>query len=577
MRCRRLWFSPGGVALQFVQIKFWGSSAARIAASGFAFWLCIPALAQTPPPGWQAVSDPGVAQAVQVFAPAQPAPGESTHVTYHRREPLNGAPIERWLSAFMQRQAPPPGSTWSAAPAIAPQTANIASATRATKDATGTAGFTITMAVSVDQQQVRVAQWWANSEATGRRHAEGARALMTQITSIEKTSAVSERRGIDADPMPPRVDDIKPGGALLHGKYEGQVTSRGKLIRRIGVVLHANGEYELLGTNRVTPTGQYRYQPGTGKLDTDDILSNNRYSSDEDFCIFGRDANGVPVIYAEDHYGLGTFVAMLRRVGDADRLPPSQEQARKAAEEAEAKRYKFVTAPGQGLQPQDVEAIVYAWEQVYTIGGLQMTDDIYLLLKDGTVHDGLPVPPEDMDVALSKRREPQRWGRWKRQASSYAFAWPSNPGDFKPVRGGVLQGGRKGSTLQGHWQAASSYSIPGGASSWSKWGLFLHSDGRFEKYSQGGAGASTIGPQGTSVHSVWSDEGAVSSATGPNFAVGSERKNTQKGARSGRYEIDGHSMTLRYDNGKVERHPFAHDAQKQSLLWFEGAMLSSTK
>lgn len=52
-----------------------------------------------------------------------------------------------------------------------------------------------------------------------------------------------------------------------------------------------------------------------------------------------------------------------------------------------------------------------------------MRNYAYLLLKDGTVHNGLPVPPEDMNVADSKKYDANAWGRWRKNGSNYEFAW----------------------------------------------------------------------------------------------------------------------------------------------------------
>lgn len=532
------------------------------------------AAAQTASAGWQA--KPALADGRLVFMPAAPAAGEDTAVTYYPPARLDPQPVERWLADTLSRDAPPAGGSWQGAPKVEAQTANIANAQRAYRDAGGASGFAIYLAFSIDQSTVRLARWTANSSAAAQRHGEGAKALMTQLATIEKAAAASEQRAVRVDAQPPGVKGLRAGGALVAGKYEGDVMSGNKFIRHITLLMHANGEYEYLqGGSSITPHGKYDYQPGTGRLDVSSgLLYNSTYHPDEDFCVYGRDASGAPVIYAEDHYGVGTFTVWLRRVSDVDRPPHSAAEVAKQAAEAEAARYKFVTAPGKGLQASEIETIVYRWEQVYTIGGMQMNESAYLLLKVGTVHDGLPVAPADMDVPQSRRHEPQTWGRWRRSGSTYAFAWADKPSEFRPVQQGfALLPGAKGTKLAGQWSSSSSYSIPGGGSSWSTWGVRLRADGRFETFRSGGAGAGNAG-SGVVVGAVYDDEGTAASGSGPNFAVGSERKHANRGDRSGSYEVDGYNITLRFDNGSVLRQAFALDGKRESL-WFQGSLMSS--
>jgi len=279
------------------------------------------------------------------------------------------------------------------------------------------------------------------------------------------------------------------------------------------------------------------------------------------------------VIYAQDEYGVGTHSVMLRRVGDVGQLPPTQAAAAEKAAQDEAKRYKYVTEPGRGIPAQEIETIVYSWRLVYEGAGSRMDYEAYLLLKDGTAHDGVPVPPQDMDLSLSRRREPEKWGRWRKEGNGYAFAWPDKPQEWKKVQGGAMQPGQRGMTLQGEWTASSSSSVPMGTSTWSRWGVKLQSDGRFEKSQAGGMYAA--GAPGTEVvtSTTYDNDGAVTSTSAPGVAIGVQRKNSNQGNKSGRYEIDGYAITLRYDNGMVERQPFFIDGSRKSI-WFDGSMLT---
>jgi hypothetical protein len=251
----------------------------------------------------------------------------------------------------------------------------------------------------------------------------------------------------------------------------------------------------------------------------------------------------------------------------------------KAQQKAEAQRYKFVTEPGRGLAPSEIETVPYTWEQVLEIGGLQMHENVYLLLKDGTVHDGLPVPPQDMDVQLSRRKEPRTWGRWRRDGGSFSFAWADKPDAWHPqIQAMKLEPGRKGVTLTGAWSTSSSFAIPGGAGAWSVRELKLAADGRYERASHGGSGmTSSPGGPGSDVvtGTVWDDKGSVTSASAPGVAIGVTKGSADKGDRTGRYGIDGYMLLVHYDNGGVARLPFALSHGKSTGIWHDGALMSS--
>jgi hypothetical protein len=532
------------------------------------------AQAQTLPPGWQ--SRPG-AEGRLVFSPVQAGPGEFTEVAYSARSSMNGQTIDKWLAAVLANDPPPPGGTWQGQASIKADTLNTAQGTRTYRDSAGGQGFAIYMAVSLDQSNARLARWVVNSEATARRYTEAGKSLMAQLPAMEKRGANDEHRAVRVEQAPPGVKGIRAGGAIIAGKYEGDAMSDKTFMYHVVLLVHANGEYEFVhGGANATHHGNYRYQPGSGKLDVAvGLFYNNTYRPDENFCVFGRDASGQPVIYAEEDYGTSTHRAWLRRMGDVDRPPQSAAEAAKSAQLAEAARYPFVTAPGKGVQMSEIETIYYAWSQTYTVGGTQMNESIYLLLKDGTVRDGVPVAPTELDVATSRRREPQLWGRWRRQGGDYVFTWDDTSNKFEKAQGFALVPGGKGARLDGRWSTSSSFGFVGGASSWSKSTLVLGKDGRFEKMRAGGAAAGGPGTTSdTMVSTVYDDKGSVSSGTGPNFAAGSQRKLADKGDRTGSYEIDGFNITLRYDDGTVVRQPFAIEPKNRSV-WFGGSLMSS--
>lgn len=526
------------------------------------------AAAQSAPPGWQSRR---TSDGREIFTPSRTVDGEDTAVIYYPRTSLGDRGLEGYLAAFMTRDVPPRGGKWQGEPAVSGE-GNVAHANRRYRDASGSSGHAIYMAISIDQANVRLARWTMSSEAVGQRHAQAGQALLVQLGKLEKAGARSEHRTPPVEEGPADVRGLRLGGPIVPGKYESDPSRTN--IGRIVLLVHGNGEFEYLKGNNsssVGATGTYRYQPGSGKLDVNANLSNNKYD-EKDFCVFGRDAGGRPVIYAEQDYSLRVRKAWLSRVGDVDRLPPTEAEAKKKAERAEADRYKFVTAPGKGVRLSQIEAIYYAWEQAVRYDGMHFDEAIFLLLKDGTVRDGLPVAPSELDVALSKRLEPKMWGRWRRKGSDYAFSWNGGSHPYAG-NGRSLRPARKGQRLAGEWGSTSGSHVEGIRTSVRRWGITLGRDGRFETTR---SGSSYVGEGGTEpmVSTVYDDEGSATSATTPTFSGTGTRKRADLGDRTGTYELDGYTLTLRYDDGRVVRQAFALDAgAKGTSIWFEGSLM----
>jgi hypothetical protein len=536
------------------------------------FLSLLPIYALEPPAGWVGIP---VGSAVH-YSPRDLQPGEVVQVAAYARASLGGASLETWLKRVAEPDAPAEGK-WAGALTVQRQTANIVTATRGWRDGNGKQGAAIYTAVSVDGLEGRLARVLMNDSPAMTRHRNTVTSFVARFSTEEMAAARREQRPMNIEAQPPAVANIKAGGPLVPGRYVGNVASAGKVLRRVDLQLFANGEYEFVEGARGSK-GKYMYTPATGKLNTNDPCYNSTYNPDTDFCLFGRNARGEYVIYAEDYYGVGTFKTLLTRVGDVDRLPPSEAKAKAEAERAEARRYKWVTAPGKGLAAREVEAIVYRWTQVYEIGGLQMHDYSYLLLKDGTAHQGVPVPPEDMDVGASKRNEPKTWGRWRKNGGTYEFAWAEAPEQFGALQNArVVVAAGADARLAGEWKGASSFNLPGGGGAWSNWGVIFTREGRFERYRSGGAGSGMAGElsgSGVTTGVVYNDEGAVSAVVGPNVGGGSTSKSGRtKADRSGTYSLNGYTLELRYDNGAVSRLPFFFSSQDGKMLWFEGSML----
>lgn len=75
-------------------------------------------------------------------------------------------------------------------------------------------------------------------------------------------------------------------------------------------------------------------------------------------------------------------------------------------------------APGQGIAPDRIDRVLYdaAFEtrmDGFGNGYVHRREDVYVLLRDGSAwrHDW-PFPPPDLDIGVSRRREPEKWFTW---------------------------------------------------------------------------------------------------------------------------------------------------------------------
>lgn len=156
------------------------------------------------------------------------------------------------------------------------------------------------------------------------------------------------------------------------------------------------------------------------------------------------------------------------------------------------------TAPGKGVAPGQVATVMFSGTNAR------------LLLKDGSLYDSPRVPPSDLDVRASRRLEPQRWKRWRKDRTTYLVrdgtrwvpmagwapvaTWASAP----PLAGEFVKAGSGAVSLQPAWR--------------------FGRDGRFE----------TSVPQ---------------PGTDPRKSDG----------QHGSFRTDGYTLELRYDSGEVVR------------------------
>jgi hypothetical protein len=253
---------------------------------------------------------------------------------------------------------------------------------------------------------------------------------------------------------------------------------------------------------------------------------------------------------------------LCRYVGVAQRPSPAAEEAA----QVEAERFKYVTEPGQGLQLAEIEGIIHTSENVYTVTGLQFQEATYLLLKDGSIYKNLQVPPADLNAADSKKYEQESWGVWQRNEAGVTVQWygsnewldlgssslvlPAQANELLDMSYNNLTG----STIGG-------IGFGGVVSTYSKTITFMP-DGRFDKSDYSTMGSTVTGGDFSMNTSYYSDEEGTVGGTSSSSTVGdvtsgisvsTESTNPNPPATTGTYTLDGYTLELRFDDGRVER------------------------
>lgn len=280
-----------------------------------------------------------------------------------------------------------------------------------------------------------------------------------------------------------------------------------------------------------------------------------------------------------------------RRAGDAkaaattttaerDARTPAGPELEKPAKPAKPE-FRYIAADHKGVARSAITGVLYSWYQRWVGMSLQIQEDTYLLLRDGTVRFGLPpVPPEDLDDAAERSADPTQWGRWKKSGGKYMIQRAGETKFSEPVHAVLRAPGKTDEKLGATYEHWSNQRYAAGAGWWSHTSITFTRDGRFSRSHVGGISASGAGFGANSVHaaSVYNDEGSSTSIVGPNVGGGGTRRSGSTAAdREGSYRIDGYTLELHYDNGRVERRFFYADDERKSIWFDSGEMILPRK
>ena len=194
-----------------------------------------------------------------------------------------------------------------------------------------------------------------------------------------------------------------------------------------------------------------------------------------------------------------------------------------------------VTSPVKGLKATDIKGIVINLEYSYGPGGTVKSENTpYLLLNDGSLYSNPVISPYEFDVALSKQKEPKKWGTWKISGNSITVNWPArNKSErwdknwfwARPAAGSEKIEGAFTSMLGG-----GNTGMGGNVTTVSSKNILFNTSGRFALTS-------------VSVGSNYADYGISTSAY--------SNKN-----EAGAYVLNGYSIELRFNNGTTMRRAF---------------------
>ena len=226
----------------------------------------------------------------------------------------------------------------------------------------------------------------------------------------------------------------------------------------------------------------------------------------------------------------------------------SQKRTPSAPSEAELLRQQY-TKRGAGLKPSQIEGVFERGSMETGVGGgMYMTYEPIIALKDGTFYEAFDVPPADFDAATARRLRPHAWGKWRKQGGKYQELNRKGVWVDEEWLGPTVGAGQNA-------KMTGTYSYLGGGGNTAFGGGTQFAVSR----------ALTFFPDG---HLKGGSSVSVSSAeplSDTSSVVGSAKD------YSGTYKFDGYTLELRYNDGRIERKSFAYmDWKKKESFYLNG-------
>ncbi|WP_132087721.1 hypothetical protein [Caulobacter sp. BK020] len=249
------------------------------------------------------------------------------------------------------------------------------------------------------------------------------------------------------------------------------------------------------------------------------------------------------------------------RIVDGAGLKPSPLPSEPGLYRLDVKPSQITAAPGAGLSPAQVQGLLHNGHGETGANGYEFREDVFLLLKDGTAYLGHAVAPSDLDIAKSRKLEPQLWARWRAKGAGFQilrqddFGRPE--GDWSDQPGHLTGAWKPNQRLNATYSAQAFHGSLALGGTYSSTAYRFSDDGRFEVigYKQSGSGSMAAASGFTASGSGYSDgKGSRTSAGGGTAGVfaGSQSRSEDGASQRGVYRLEGLSLVLKYDDGRTE-------------------------
>lgn len=97
-----------------------------------------------------------------------------------------------------------------------------------------------------------------------------------------------------------------------------------------------------------------------------------------------------------------------------NQAPETNSSTSKENQQQLNKKTEPIITGGKTLKSDEIKGVVLNLEYGYGAGGMVIAEyNPYLLLKDGSIYKAPKISPYELNVALSRQAEPEKWGTWK--------------------------------------------------------------------------------------------------------------------------------------------------------------------
>ena len=262
---------------------------------------------------------------------------------------------------------------------------------------------------------------------------------------------------------------------------------------------------------------------------------------------------------------------------------------RQEQQESERIARAIRTAPGKGVRDSDIAAVFVTSREAQNSGETvyRTVHTSWLLLKDGTGYNNT-IPPDELNVEVSRQLEPQRWVQWRKPwlSDDYEIRGPKDK-DWHRLKGWLAQPARPDERLNGVYERTDYWGSMFATLGHNRYAWMFSGDGAFKISVNGSSGyldtgnhinvttSRTSNSTGTRTSTGMSDGGALHRTSGGTAVALNNESRKDDGARyRGRYRLNGWVLELERDDGQTERLFVTFRDGQRSMIdlnsnWFE--------